>query len=93
MDAGIRPRPVRPPTVGTLGCPVRALVASPHSASLGGPAVVGCKVVLRTKGAPGGGFGQAVRGDMSPPTASSTKSVWPPGLLKGVDLMPASEKG
>ena len=91
MDTGIRLHPVGSSVVGALGCPVWALVTS-QSASLDGAAVIGREVVLRTKGEPGGGCGQAVRGDMSPPTASSTKSVWPQGLLEGADLVPASEQ-
>ena len=68
VDTGIRPRLVGPSAVGALGCLMWALVSSPHTPSLDGTAVVGREVVLRAKGAPGGGCGQAVRGDSYAPT-------------------------
>ena len=60
-------------------------------AALDGAPVVGREVVPRAKGTPGGGS-QAVGSDVLPLTAPAAESIWPPRLLKGIDLVPASEE-
>ena len=52
--AGIGPRPMRAPAVGTLGCHMHAPGASSRPASLNGTLVVVCGVIFRANGAPGG---------------------------------------
>ena len=80
-----------PPAVHALGRPVWARVTLPHSASLDGTPAVGREVSPRAEGAPGACC-QTAGSNVLPLTAPAAESVWLPRLLKGVNLVPGSEK-
>ena len=87
---GLRPCPVGPSAIGTLGRRMWTAVPSSHPTPLDRAPVVGRLVALRTNGAPGG-RGLEVGGDVPPLTALVAKSIWPSRLLKGVNLALLSE--
>ena len=82
---------MRSAAICALCHPVWTRAALPHPAALDGAPVVGREAVPRTKGA-SGVRSQAVGSDVLPLTAPAAESTWPPRLLKGIDLVPASEE-